>query len=56
MTPAKSLADLLLEWEEQSESGKTVALEELCKNTPELLAPLQARVAELPPGSPIKRP
>ena len=37
MTPAKSLAELLAEWEEQSEAGHTVALEELCRETPELL-------------------
>ena len=41
MTPAKSLAELLAEWEEQSEAGHTVALEELCRDTPELLETLR---------------
>ncbi len=42
MTHAKTLEDLLVEWEEHSEAGKTIALEELCRSAPELLEPLRA--------------
>ena len=42
MTHAKTLEDLLVEWEEQAEAGKTIALEELCRSAPELLEPLRA--------------
>jgi eukaryotic-like serine/threonine-protein kinase len=44
MTHAKSLAELIAEWEEQSGDGKTVALEELCMGVPELLEPLRAQI------------
>ncbi len=47
MTPARSLADLLVEWEEQTEAGKTVALEELCRDAPELLDVLRGMIDKL---------
>ncbi len=47
MTSLKSLADLLVEWEEQTEAGKTVALEELCRNAPELLDVLRGMIDKL---------
>ncbi len=47
MTPARSLADLLVEWEEQTEAGNKVVLEELCRDAPELLDALRGMVDKL---------
>jgi eukaryotic-like serine/threonine-protein kinase len=47
MTSLKSLADLLVGWEERSEAGNTVALEELCRDSPELLDDLRGMIDKL---------
>ena len=47
MTHNKTLAELLVEWEEQAEAGKAVTVEDLCRDAPELLEPLRARIVML---------
>ena len=47
---ADRLADLLLVWEERLEQGEDVPAEELCRDSPELAAPLHERIrARIPP-------
>lgn len=43
----EKLADLLLIWEERTENGDPVSVEELCRDVPELTEPLRARVEAL---------
>src|SRR5262245_32880687 len=44
---ADRLGDLLLRWEELSERGEPVTAEELCRDCPELLGELRARIQAL---------
>jgi WD40 repeat protein len=47
------LADLLLEWEERRERGEKSTPEDLCRDHPECLEPLRARIAALQAMSPL---
>ncbi len=42
-----SLADLLLRWEESHDQGRDVAVEELCRDRPDLAEPLRERISAL---------
>jgi hypothetical protein len=44
---AERLADLLLEWEERQETGDPITAVDLCRDFPELLATLTAKIAAL---------
>lgn len=44
---AERLSDLVLLWEERRNLGEPISAEELCRDTPELLAPLRERIAKL---------
>jgi WD40 repeat protein len=46
------LSDLLLRWQELRAGGRVVSAEELCRDCPELLAPLRQRLQELQPSGP----
>jgi WD40 repeat protein len=41
------LADLLLQWEESHDQGRDVAVEELCRDRPDLAEPLRERIGAL---------
>jgi tRNA A-37 threonylcarbamoyl transferase component Bud32 len=47
MNALPRLEELLRLWEQRQDQGRPVTAEELCRGCPELLAPLQSRIAEL---------
>jgi hypothetical protein len=47
MPDTDRLNELLLEWEERRDGGQPVSAEELCRDTPELLPQLKARIQAL---------
>ena len=50
------LADLLVEWEERSEQGKPISVEELCKDSPDLAGELRKHIAALQGAEWMKKP
>ena len=50
------LADLLLRWEESHDLGRDVAVEELCRDRPDLAEPLKERIRALKSVAWINRP
>src|SRR5262245_17919329 len=44
MEPDLTLVDLLVEWEEREEQGRSITPEELCRHCPEHLAELRRRI------------
>ena len=50
------LDDLLLSWEERFEQGDDVPADELCRDCPELILPLEARIRALKKVAWVKKP
>jgi hypothetical protein len=47
MTDESQIDDLLDQWEDARENGRTVSLEELCRDHPALLTSMQKKIAAL---------
>src|SRR5262245_35114661 len=50
---ARRVSELLLRWEELREQGQGVSAAELCRDSPELLAPLRRQIAALQEMDPL---
>ncbi len=53
MTRETQLGELLMQWEERRQQGKAVAVEDLCRETPELIEELHRRIHALEALGPV---